>query len=67
MFSIYRSGNLTEDTANKLFGPLTTALNAKTAFFYVGIVLSLGGAAGLAYGFTNYRRIKRRKTDTKMK
>lgn len=60
IFAVYRSGNLTADTAHKLFGTLKSALNAKTALFYIGIVLSLVGAAGAGYGFTNYKRVTRR-------
>lgn len=60
VFSIYRSGNLTEEKAHELFDPLTTALNVKTGIFYVGIVLTLIGLGVLVFGILNMRRIKNR-------
>lgn len=59
VFAVYRSGNLTEEKANELFGPLTTALNVKTAIFYIGIVLVLVGLGILVLGVLNIRRINR--------
>lgn len=59
VFAVYRSGNLTEEKANELFGPLTTALNVKTAIFYIGIVLVLIGLGILVLGVLNIRRINR--------
>ena len=56
VFAIYRSGNLTEEKANELFGPLTTALNVKTAFFYVGIVLTVVGLGVVIFGVLRLRR-----------
>lgn len=40
-FSIYNSGNFTEDGANKLLGTLKTGLAAKKAIFWVGIVIAI--------------------------
>lgn len=59
VFAIYRSGNLTQAEADKLFGPLVTALNVKTIIFYVGIVLTLIGLGLIVFGVLNFRRVKR--------
>lgn len=60
VFAIYRSGNLTETKAGELFDPLTTALNIKSAIFYIGIMMTLLGIGGSTYGYINIRRLKRR-------
>ena len=46
-----------------MFGPLTTAINVKTAMFYIGIVLTLIGVGLIVLGAINLRRIKKRNED----
>ena len=59
VFSLFRSGNLTQEKADELFQPLVTALNVKTALFYIGIVAALGGASACGYGFTKKKQIEK--------
>lgn len=60
VFSVYRSGNLTEAQADKLFSPLNFALNVKTALFYVGIVVALGGVTSFGYGLTKKKEMQKK-------
>jgi hypothetical protein len=38
VFSVYRSGNISSETVDDLFGDLKTALSAKRVIFLVGLI-----------------------------
>lgn len=50
-----------------MFKPLTTALNVKVAFFYVGIVLTLIGGGLTAFAIINLKKIKKQEEEGTVK
>lgn len=64
VFSIYRSGNLTEDQANKLFSPLKTAFSVSSALFYLGIIVGIVGCVVGVHGFTKLQELKNKKKES---
>jgi hypothetical protein len=56
IFSISRSGNLTESKFHELYDPLVTAFKAKTAVVYIGIILTV-----VFIGLLVFATIKKRK------
>ena len=60
IFSISRSGNLTEPKFHELYDPLLTAVKAKSAVLIIGIVLTV-----IFIGFLVFATIKKRKLTNK--
>ena len=56
-FSVYRSGNITEDAVSKYFGDLKTGLGAITAFRVVGIILAVLFLVLLAFAIFKIHQI----------
>jgi len=60
IFSISRSGNLTEAKFHQLYDPLVAAVKAKSAVLIIGIVLTV-----IFIGFLVFATIKKRKLTNK--
>jgi hypothetical protein len=57
VFSIYRSGNITESKANELLGALKTVSTIKQIFLYIGIVFSVLGFTWVMFSLIKLRLI----------
>lgn len=59
VFTINRSGNLTQETADKLFQPLMDALQAKIYVFYIGIGVAVLGFLMTVFAIVKIVKFKR--------
>lgn len=57
VFSVWRSGNLTEEKYKEIYAPLITALAVQASLKYVGIGLAVLAAAGLAWSTYKKRKV----------
>ena len=67
VFSTYRSGNITEEEANKLFSQLKVAITLKTVIFYIGLVIAIGSLIGTIFIWTRKKSLEKRMHGVKNK
>lgn len=57
IFSVWRSGNLTEEKYREIYAPLIMAFAVKSSLIYVGIGLFVLATAGLIWSSSKKRRM----------
>ena len=65
--STYRSGNITEEEANKLFSQLKVAITLKTVIFYIGLLIAIGSLIGTIFIWTRKKSLEKRMHGVKNK
>ncbi len=60
IFTISRSGNLTEDKFHELYDPLVIGLKLKTVVVYIGIAIVIVFGSMLAFAVYKKKHIKKR-------
>lgn len=63
IFSLWRSGNITEEVANNLFGPLLVGLAAQTWIRYIGVVFLILSTGTLLYSINKRRTVEKNLKD----